>query len=109
MKGEAMAEVLSVELIKPTSSGIARFAKGQPPIGTDGHPIMATSEGGEEIGTLLPTVKAIKFFKYEIDSGRVWTGPCYLITLEEDLKMVVNAANVAVTLYQNEKKQQSLA
>ena len=70
---------------------------------------MATSENGVETGTLLPTVKAIRFYKYEIDAGRVWLGPCYLITLEEDLKMVVNAANVAITLYQNEKKHESLA
>ena len=104
-----MAEVLSVELIRPTSSGIARFAKGQPPIGVDGHPVMAKNKDGEETEILLPTVKAIRFFKYEIDSGRVWKGPCYLVTLEEDLKMVVNAANVAITLYQNEKKHESLA
>ena len=104
-----MAEVLSIELIRATPSGIARFAKGQPPLNADGKTITVEASNGVGTVDMLPTVKSIKFFKFEIDSGRVWLGPCYLITLEEDLKMTVNAANVAVTLYQNEKKQQSLA
>lgn len=99
-----MAEVLSIELIRATPSGIARFAKGQSPLNAEGKEITVETPNG---GTtdMLPTVKSIKFFKFEIDSGRVWMGPCYLITLEDDLKMTVNATNVALTLYQNEKKQ----
>ena len=100
-----MAEVISIELRDPTPTGIARFAIGQPPIGADGNPVMNESDNPEIDGTpILPTVKKIKYFKFEIDSGRVWQGPCYLITFEEDLKMVVDKNDVTLTLYRNEKK-----
>ena len=100
-----MAEVLSIELKRATPTGIARFTVGRSPIGTDGTPVPNESVNPEIDGTpILPTVKAIKFFKYEIDTGRVWLGPCFLVTLEEDLKMVVDKNDVSLTLYRNEKK-----
>jgi len=100
-----MAEVISIELRNPTPTGIARFAIGQPPIGADGTPVLNESENPEIDETpILPTVKAIKYYKFEIDTGRVWQGPCYLITFEEDMKMVVDKNDVTLTLYRNEKK-----
>jgi len=100
-----MAEVISIELKKATPSGISRFTIGMAPIGIDGTPVLNESNNPEIDGTpILPTVKAIKYFKFEIDSGRIWQGPCFLVTLEEDLKMVVDKNDVSLTLYRNEKK-----
>jgi len=105
LKGEVMAELISIELRKATPSGIARFTVGLTPIGVDGTPVLDVSNNPEIDETpVLPTVKAIKFFKHEIDTGRVWLGPCFLVTLEEDLKMVVDKNDVSLTLYRNEKK-----
>jgi hypothetical protein len=100
-----MAEVLSIELKRLTPTGIARFTVGISPIGADGTPVLNDSTNPEIDGTpVLPTVKTIKFFKHEIDTGRIWVGPCFLVTLEEDLKMVVDKNDVSLTLYRNEKK-----
>lgn len=100
-----MAEVISIELRSPTPTGIARFTILHPPIGVDGTPVLSESDNPEIDGTpILPTVKAIKYYKFEIDSGRVWQGPCFLVTFEEDLKMVVDKNDVSLTLYRNEKK-----
>jgi len=105
LKGEVMAELISIELKKATPSGIARFTVGLTPIGVDGTPVLDTSNNPEIDETpVLPTVKAIKYFKFEIDSGRIWQGPCFLVTFEEDLKMVVDKNDVSLTLYRNEKK-----
>lgn len=95
-----MAEILSIELKKATPSGIARFSVGKPPLGV-GDEVLMTEEGGEPI---LPVVQKIKRYKFEIDTGRIFQGPSYLITFEEDLKMVVDSNDVALILYRNEKK-----
>jgi hypothetical protein len=94
-----MAEIIAIELKIPTPSGFARFTINQHPLDGNGSVVI-----GEDDAALLPTVKKITGFKHEIDSGRVFVGPCYLVTLEEDLKLVVDKNDVALVLYRNEKK-----
>jgi hypothetical protein len=102
VKGKNMAEILSIELKKATPSGISRLALGKPPLGVGDEILMTSSEDNPQ--PILPTVKKIQRYKFEIDQGRIFQGPSYLVTFEEDLKMVVDANDVALVLYRNEKK-----
>lgn len=94
-----MAEIKAISLKHPEANGIARFVVGEHPIAADGT-ILEDKDGQ----IALPAVKGIRFFKHEIAGGSLYVGPCYLVTVEEDFKIIVPKENIGLVVYQNEKK-----
>lgn len=68
-------------------------------------PTIFTVGNNPAVGTELigPAVKSINFYETGCNSGRVYRGPCYVISFEEsNQKRVVPATNVIDIMYDTE-------